>query len=64
MNYSQPYHRAVAYLVNHGGHGPRPDECRMDLARALRHIRHAHGNDRARSERRHLLFIAGHFPAR
>ena len=60
--YSMPYHAAVAYLVAHGGYGPDPSGCRLQLAKALRTIKSDKGLVRALDERRHLLFISGHFP--
>ena len=62
--YPQSYHDAASYLVNFGGHGPDPAKCRRNLAAALRHIRATQGRERARHERKGLMFISGHFPAR
>lgn len=64
MNYSNRYHAACNYLIAFGAHGPRRAEARRTIAGALWDLRHAHGRERARRERMHLLFISGMFPTK
>ena len=64
MNYPQSYHRACAHLVAFGGHAGSTRAGRHKVALALRDLRHTFGRGCAASERRHMLFIAGHFPVK
>ena len=62
MQYSPSYHKAIHHLVVHGGHGGDTQHGRDLIARALHALRAKHGAERARQERRHMLFISGMFP--
>ena len=64
MYYPQVYHNAVRHLVVFGGHSGDRKLGRLLIAQALRTIRARHGGPAARRERRHMLFIAGHFPVK
>jgi len=59
--YPQAYHKAVSHLVAHGGCA-YPKQGRALIAKALKALRRDFGSERARVERNHMLFIAGHFP--
>lgn len=63
MKYPAVYHKACNHLVAFGGHGGDTMAGRALVAAALRALRAADKAWAAR-ERRHLLFIAGHFPVK
>jgi hypothetical protein len=61
--YPQSYHAACNELVHFGASRPeRAPVARRIIARALRDLRRTMGHERARNERRHMLYISGHFP--
>ena len=64
MAYPKVYHDATAYLVRFGAHGPNRNEARRMIARALKTLRNLFGHERARSERRGMIFISGMMPAK
>ena len=63
MAYPKVYHAACNHLVHYGGRN-RTAEGRKLVAQALRALRAAFGRAVAQRERRHLLFISGHFPVK
>ena len=62
--YPRSYHAACAHLVAFGGHGGDTTKGRKLVAQALQALRRNFGSERAQTERRHMLFIAGHFPVK
>jgi hypothetical protein len=63
VTYPKVYHLACNHLVAFGGHGGNTRQGRIYIACALRAIR-AQSREWAQQERRHMLFIAGHFPVK
>lgn len=64
MTYPRAYHDACAHLVAFGGHGGNTTHDRALIARALRALRKTMGHERARFERRSMLYISGQFPVK
>ena len=63
MKFPACYHAAARHLVRRGAYSPS-DECRVNIAAALRWARKHGGRRYAKSIRGGLRFISGHFPGK